>query len=152
MYEFLDYCVEDVMTRDIVTTTPDEPLSSVEKIFEQSSFNGLPVLGQAGELMGLVTKLDLLRAFRFNEDHMFPPYAELMKQSVDSVMSRNLRTVTPLTCLTRVLEILVSAGIKSLPVVDGDELVGIVSREDVVAALRRASAGERPEKLAENHT
>jgi CBS domain-containing protein len=66
-------------------------------------------------------------------------------------MSRNLRTVTPLTRLTRVLEILVSAGIKSLPVVDGDELVGIVSREDVVAALRRASAGERPAKLAENH-
>jgi CBS domain-containing protein len=139
------------MTRDIVTTTADEPLSSVEKIFEQSNFNGLPVLGQAGELIGLVTKLDLLRAFRFNEDHMFPPYAELMKQSVDSVMSRDLRTVTPLTRLTRVLEILVSAGIKSLPVVDGEELVGIVSREDVVAALRRASAGERPAKLAENH-
>ena len=148
MYEFLEYCVEDAMTTDVVTTTPDEPLANVARIFDQNSFNGLPVMGPSGELLGLVTKLDLIRAFRFSADHMFPPYAEIMKRPVASVMTRDLRTVTPLTHLTRALETLVSARIKSLPVVDGNDLVGIVSREDVAGALRRAAAGERPAKLS----
>ena len=147
MYEFLQYRVEDVMSSDVTTTTPNVTLAEVEKIFDEHDFNGLPVLGVAGELVGVVTKLDLLKAFRFNEEHMFPPYAKIMQQSVEAVMTRDPHTVTPRAPLTRVLEKLVASGKKSFPVLDGDDLVGIVSREDILSALRRASEERRPEKL-----
>lgn len=145
MYEFLDYLVEDVMTSEVSTTTPDAPLSEVEAIFEQRDFNSLPVLNDAAELVGVVTKLDLLKAFRFDDDaHMFPPYSDIMKTPVAKVMTRDPRTVTPRARLTGVLEKLVESGSKSFPVLDGDQLVGVVSREDVLGALRRAAQAKRP--------
>jgi len=148
VYEFMQYIVEDVMTSDVTTTTPDTPLAEVEKIFDEHDFNSLPVLDEEGQLVGVVTKLDLLAAFRFNDEHMFPPYPQIMRTPVGQVMTRDPRTVTPRAKLTRVLEKLVDSRSKSFPVLDGDELVGIISREDVLAALRRAAQEKRPEKLS----
>jgi CBS domain-containing protein len=60
-------------------------------------------------------------------------------------MTRELVTVGPDLPLTRVLQELVETRNKSLPVLDGTRLVGVVAREDVLRALRRAAAGERPQ-------
>jgi CBS domain-containing protein len=144
VYEFLDYRVCDAMTADPIRVGPDASLADTEALLEQHDFNALPVVGPAGELLGVVTKLDLLRAFRFTDDHMFPPYEELMARAVRSVMTTDAVTVTPRTPLTRVLETLVRTRSKSLPVVDDGRVVGIIAREDVLAALRRAVGGERP--------
>jgi CBS domain-containing protein len=144
MYEFLDYHVEDVMTRDPITVAPATTLADAERIFEQHGFNALPVVGPRRQLQGWLTQLDLLRGFRFTEEHVFPPYEEIMRQPVSSVMSRDLRTVTPRAPLTRVLQKMLDARDKSLPVMDDGRLVGVVTRQDVLAALRRGVAGERP--------
>ncbi len=144
MYEFLDYRVCDAMTGSPVTVSPETSLADTEALLEKHDFNALPVVGPGGELLGVVTKLDLLRAFRFDEKHMFPPYDEIMARPVRTVMATEVSTVTPRTPLTRVLETLVRTRNKSLPVVDDDALVGVIAREDVLQALRRAVAGERP--------
>jgi CBS domain-containing protein len=144
VYEFLDYRVCDAMTADPVRVRPDASLAEAEALLEQHDFNALPVVGEKGELLGIVTKLDLLRAFRFDDKHIFPPYEELMAQPVQRVMSTDVATVMPRTPLTRVLETLVRTRSKSLPVVDDGAVVGMIAREDVLAALRRAVRGERP--------
>jgi CBS-domain-containing membrane protein len=59
-------------------------------------------------------------------------------------MSRDLRTVTPRAPLTRVLQKMLDTRDKSLPVLDDGRLVGVVTRRDVLSALRRGVAGERP--------
>jgi CBS domain-containing protein len=144
VYEFLDYRVCDAMTADPVTVAPTVSIAETEAQLERHDFNALPVVGAKGELLGVVTKLDLLRSFRFTDDHMFPPYEEVMRQPVQSVMTTDATTVTPRTPLTRVLETLVRTRSKSLPVVEDDVVVGMIAREDVLAALRRAVGGERP--------
>jgi len=143
MYEFLDYRVLDAMTRDPVTIAPEASLAEAEALLDERDFNALPVVGPAKELLGIVTKLDLLRAFRFDDKHMFPPYAEIMARPVREVMVSDLTTVTPRTPLTRVLETLVRLRTKSLPVVEDGAVVGMIAREDVLQALRRAVRGER---------
>ena len=143
MYEFLDYRVLDAMTPDPVTIGPDASLAEAEALLEQHAFNALPVVGRARELLGIVTKLDLLRAFRFDDRHVFPPYEAIMARPVREVMVTELTTVMPRTPLTRVLETLVRLRTKSLPVVEDGEVVGMVAREDVLQALRRAVSGER---------
>jgi CBS domain-containing protein len=144
MYEFLEFRVEDVMTASPVTLAPERTLAEAEALFEQHDFNGLPVVDPDGRLLGLCTKLDLLKAFRFTEQHVFPPYAEIMQRPVSEVMTRDVLTLTPRTPLTRVVQKLLDTRCKSFPVLDGDLLVGMVAREDVLRGLRQAVAGERP--------
>jgi CBS domain-containing protein len=143
VYEFLDYLVSDVMSKPTVVG-PDATLAEVERILEQTGFNGLPVVA-VGALVGFVTSLDLLEAFRFTPDAILPPYDEIMRRSVSSVMAKEPAVVQPSTRLTRVLEKMVATRNKSFPVIDAKgALVGVVAREDVMQALRRASAGEHP--------
>jgi CBS domain-containing protein len=143
VYEFLDYRVCDVMSRP-ECVGPETSLAEFEEILEKRGFNALPVVDEENRLIGFASALDLLRAFSFPEDTTLPPLQQTMKFPVARVMTREVKTVTPRTPLTRVLEKLVKAGSRSLPVVEDDRVVGVVSRRDVMNALRRADAGERP--------
>jgi CBS domain-containing protein len=142
MYEFLDYRVCDAMTVNAVTVKESTTLAEAEALFEEHDFNALPVV-DGKRLLGVVTKLDLLKAFRFTDESMFPPYEQIMARPVSHVMTRDVVTVNPRTPLTRVLEKMVDLRTKSLPVTAGDELVGVIAREDLLRALRRAVSGER---------
>lgn len=144
MYEFLRYRVADAMTRQPVTVTPRTTLGELEALFNEHDFNGVPVLDGAGALAGFATKLDMLKAFRFRPDAMVPPYEQIMAQPVSAVMITEPVTVPPDRPLTRVLDALVEQRVKSFPVVDTDRLVGVIAREDVLAALRRATRGIGP--------
>ena len=144
MYEFLDYRVSDAMTKEPLAVGPDATIAEAEALFERHGFNLLPVVEDRRRLVGVLSSLDLLKAFQFGEEHLFPPYEEIMRRRVRSVMSAKVVTVSPRTPLTRALEKMVRTRNKSLPVALGGELVGILAREDVLNALRRAVGGERP--------
>jgi CBS domain-containing protein len=139
-YAFLSRLVKDVMTRDVVTVTPKAPLREVELLFETHGFNGVPVVDGAGRLLGMVTKFDTLRAFQFVPASIVPRYEELLRLPAERVMTRNPQSVDPEMPLTRVLETLIRTRYKSLPVVRDGKLEGIVSRKDVLGALRRSAA------------
>jgi CBS domain-containing protein len=146
VYEFLDWRAEDVMSEP-VGIAPDATLAEAEALFQEHGFHLLPVVDAEGRLVGVLSTLDLLGAFDFNEDVILPRYHEVMERArVRDVARSTPRTVTPRAPLTRVLRKLVDSGSKSFPVVDpeGDRLVGMVSREDVMDALRRSTQGEKP--------
>jgi CBS domain-containing protein len=147
MFDFIHYQVRDVMTPNPVTVRPTSRLREVEAIFSDNDFNGLPVLDEENHLIGMVTKLDLLKAFIFTEVCKVPPYLVIMERSVSSVMNPELDTVDPEMPLTRVLGLMVKTRFKSLPVMDEGVLVGIVAREDVLKALARAAEGLLPDRL-----
>lgn len=143
MYEFLDYRVQDVMNRPL-TVGPEASLADVEQLLEKHGYNALPVVDAGERLLGLVTSLDLLRAFDFAEDTILPPYEQVMQRRVEEVMTRDVLTVCPMTPLQRVVEKIVDTRNKSFPVLDGDRVVGVVAREDVMLALRQGVEGRRP--------
>jgi CBS-domain-containing membrane protein len=138
MYEFLEYTVADVMTRSPVTIEGQRPLEEAAAIFAQHDFNALPVVDAAGRMRGLLTKLDFLRAFVFTPESMVPRYSEILERPVDSVMTRDPETLRPEEPLTRVLQRMVDERRKSFPVEEGGRLVGMLAREDLMRALRRA--------------
>ena len=143
MYEFLNYRVADVMTEPAMTVRSDATLGEVEALFEARGVNAFPVTDSTGDLIGIVSKLDLLAAFRFNDATILPAYEAIMQRPVREIMTAETETVTPETPLTRVLDELVRLRLKSLPVVEGAEVVGVVSREDVLVGLRRAVSGRQ---------
>lgn len=146
MYEFLEYRVCDAMTPDPVTVGPDLSLAEVEALFEQHDFNALPVVDAEHRLVGIFTKLDLLKAFRDIDGRMFTPYEEIMRRPVGDFMTAvpHVASATPRTPLTKVLHKILETRAKSLPVIDEETVVGVIAREDLMHALRRAVSGEAP--------
>jgi len=144
MYEFLAYRVEHVMTTALVSIAPEATLRAAEEIFETHDFNLIPVV-RGGRLLGIVTKLDLLRAFDFSTESIVPHYEEIMARPVTAAWNENVVTVPRDYPLTRVVDRMVETRWRSFPVVDADRLIGVVSRSDVLSALRRAAGGQRPE-------
>lgn len=129
--------VRDAMTRAPVTVSPDLTVADLEQLIERYDYNSYPVV-RDGRLEGIVTKLDFLRNFVFTADSVIPHYDELMRRHVREIMQGHVVTVSGDYPLTRVLQMLVDTSSKSFPVVEGDRVVGIISREDVIRALRRA--------------
>jgi len=146
MYEFIEYRVADVMTPKPLVIGPHTSLSEAEAIFERHDFNGLPAVENGWRLVGMLTKLDLLKAFAFTRQSLIPAYGEIMSQPAERFMTRAPLCVGPEEPLTRVLQTMIETRHKSFPVVEGDRLVGIVAREDILRALRRAVAGEPPQR------
>jgi len=142
--------VADAMTYRPLTVSPGTPLAEVEALFERHDFNSLPVVSRDGILLGLVTKLDFLQAFAFTPQEVVPHYDEIMCRPAESVMTGDPITVRPDIPLTRLLQLMVDTRHRSFPVTIGALLIGIVARQDVVRALRRAAAGEGP-KLRRTH-
>jgi CBS domain-containing protein len=144
MYEFLQYRVKHVMTSDPIAIEPGATLAEAGRLLEKHDFNALPVVDAERRLLGILTKLDLLRSFAFTPESVIPRYEDVMRQTVESQMSSTPVAVDPELPLTRVLEKMIDTRNKSLPVVEGDRLVGMIAREDILVALRRAVAGEPP--------
>ena len=139
MYEFLHYQVRDAMTRDPIVIRPNTKLRQVEELFESHDFNGVPVVEDGRRLLGILTKFDLLKAFSLDSHALVPHYDEIMEQAAEAVMTRDPVSVSPELPLSRLLQKLVEMRTKSLPVVENGLLVGIIAREDVLKALRRAT-------------
>jgi CBS domain-containing protein len=146
MDRLFEYVAGNVMTHRPITIGSHATLAEAERIFERFGFNCLPVYdGEA--LLGVLSKLDLLRALQPRAGGVLPSYASIMAQEVQSVMTRDPLTVEPRTPITRVLEIMLESRYKSLPVVIGALLLGVISREDVIRAVRRAAADQGPEPV-----
>lgn len=105
-------------------------------MFERDDFNSYPVEDD-GQVVGIVTKFDILKCFAFTPSQMLPRYHDLMTRKIGDVMTPDFIYVSPDTRLTRVLQIMVEHRIRSIMVLDGaQKLIGIVAREDVIAALK----------------
>jgi CBS domain-containing protein len=136
MYRFLECKVEEYMTTPVRTVTRQVTLRELEGLFEKHDFNSFPVV-EGGSLLGIVTKFDFLRAFAFTTHQVVPHFDELMERTVAEVMTEAVVHVEPATPLTRVLHLMVDLKSRSFPVMGpGNELLGMISREDVMRALR----------------
>jgi CBS domain-containing protein len=128
------------MTRAVTTVTRQLSLRDLEALFEKHDFNSFPVV-EEGKMVGIVTKFDFLKAFAFTTGQIVPHYDDLMKRPVAEIMTEAVVHVEPTTPLTRVLEMMVNLKTRSFPVIGpGRELVGMISREDVMRALREATS------------
>lgn len=136
---FFERKVVDNMTTKVVSLPPDATLRDVGELFDRHDFNSIPLV-QDGKLVGVVSKFDFMRAFAFTEEHPIPDYQALMNEPVRAFMREEMLTVPPDMPLTRVLQRMVETRTRSFPVVSAGKLVGIISREDIIRALRESTS------------
>jgi CBS domain-containing protein len=144
MYEFLQETVEDNMTKSVRSVAPETTVGDLYRLFAADGFDAYPVV-RGDVLVGVVSKLDALKVFGLSQDHILPRYKEGMATTIDEIMTGDVVTVDAEAKLQRVLELLVSHRVKSLPVVDRrNNLVGIIAREDVMRAMERVTLRQYP--------
>ncbi len=135
------------MTREVRTVSRDLTMDALNDLFAADDFNAYPVVDRTA-VVGVVSKFDFLKCFSLTQSSILPPYRELMKRTVADVMVDEFIYVNAATRLARVLQLMVEHRIRSMPVLgEGQRLVGIISREDVMRALRD-STGDAPPRPA----
>jgi CBS-domain-containing membrane protein len=135
-------------------------VQSVAEILLKHRISGLPVVGAAGELVGIVSEGDLIRRAEGGTEHhrswwlqllmgreaLAMEYVKEHALRVADVMTRSVVTIAPETPARQIAELLERKGIKRVPVVQNGKIVGIVSRANLLQALAGARAKAMPEK------
>lgn len=139
-YAFLSLVARDAMTRSVVTVAPGQSLAELERTFEGHTFNSCPVI-DGDQLVGIVTKLDFLKAFLFDTRDEAPLYENVVQKTVRAVMTPTVITVREDQPLLNVLQMMVDLRTKSFPVVNHQgALVGMIAREDIARAVLKGTA------------
>ncbi|CAM1339331.1 CBS domain-containing protein [Tenacibaculum aestuarii] len=129
--------VSAIMTKEVITLSSTDDLMTAEKIFKKEHIRHIPVVS-GSEIKGMLSYTDLLRisfadAVDDNETDVDTVVYNMF--TIDQVMAKNLVTVNSDTTIKEVAEILAKKEFHALPVVNDNELVGIVTTTDLINYL-----------------
>ncbi len=141
----------DIMTQRVITIRDDASIEEAARLMLQDKISGLPVLNRDAKLAGIVTEGDFLRRAETGTQKRRSKWLELLLGSgklaedyvqthgrrVAEVMSRDVVTVTEDSDLVDVINVMESRNIKRVVVMRGEEIVGLVSRNNLMQALAR---------------
>lgn len=129
--------VSQIMSKDVITLNHADDLVTAEKLFKSNRIRHIPVVS-GKEIKGMLSYTDLLRisfADATYEDESDVDTVVYNMFTIEQVMAKNLVTVNSHTTVKEVAEILASKEFHALPVVDNNELVGIVTTTDLIKYL-----------------
>ena len=133
--------VRELMTTDVVSVLPGSTLKEATRALDAHRVTALPVVDRTGRLVGVLSEADVLRALvphdRRATEIPMTLSGEPVQLRVTDVMTHLPLTVAPDDDVARAVEFLTDTQVKSLPVVEHDRVVGMVSRSDVIAVLAR---------------
>ncbi len=138
-----------VMTRNVITVTPETTIADAAVKMLQNHISGLPVVDDAGKLVGIVSEGDFLRRFEIGTQRQRPKWLQFLtgpgKKAADFVHERGRKisevmtpdpvTVSEETSLEQLVETMEDKHIKRLPVVENGRLTGIVTRANLMRAV-----------------
>ena len=133
--------VHEIMSADIEVVDRNDNLQTVEERMATKQLRHLPVLEQ-GEVVGMVTQRDLFKAAMSSAMGYGEKAQKAYPQSVcvKEIMVYPVVTVSPDTSVAAAADMIINKGIGCLPVVDGTQLVGMVTKTDLLRYLRALSA------------
>jgi CBS domain-containing protein len=142
--------VQDVMTRHPMVVHGDEDAEPVLALFEGRDFNAVPVVDAEGHLLGVVTKLSLLRLFRGGVAAATSEPARSSTLRIRDVMDTRKVSVEPTDDLDAVVRQMTRYHVRSVPVVERSgsrrRLVGMVSRGDLLRGIPSRPASTEVEQ------
>jgi len=140
---------EDVMTRDVISIDPDATVLQAARLMLQHHISGLPVIDKDGKLIGVLSEGDFLRRretkterrrsrwleFLMGPGRIASEYSHSHGSKVSEVMTADVLTVDEVTPLEDIVELMERRRIKRVPVVCGGQVVGIITRSNLMHAM-----------------
>ena len=144
-----------IMTPRLVTVRADTPIAEAAELMLTKRISGLPVVDAAGKLVGIVSEGDFIRRGEIGTRHRRSGWLEFFVgpgklasefvreegRTVEDVMTPEPATISEQTTLEDIVELMERKGIKRLPVLSGEELVGIVTRANLLQAVANLARG-----------
>jgi len=137
--------VEDIMVEDVITVDSDVPVMEAVKLMNENEI-GCLVVTRRGKNVGIITERDLLK-------RIIAKLRDPTKTKVRQIMTKPLIIVDPDMDLEDATKLMFKRNIKKLPVIEGENLVGLVSLTDIarfqpqmMKILKRLSAQQAPPK------
>jgi CBS domain-containing protein len=139
--------IEQVMTRDVITVNPAASIHTAARLMVDRGVSGLPVVADDGKLVGIISDGDLIlrhtrraqrpwwRAFFENPEQVAREYRKAAGTTVAEVMTHPVVSISPVWGIETAAAIFQNRRIRRIPVVRDGQLVGIVTRADLIKAL-----------------
>jgi CBS domain-containing protein len=138
-----------IMTRPVITVTPETPIVEAANIMLQRHVSGLPVVDTTGKLVGIISEGDFMRRSEIGTQRQRRRWLKLFLgpgkaatdfvhehgSKVGEIMTPEPVTVTEDIAIEEIVRLMEKSNVKRLPVTRGDQIVGIVSRANLLAAV-----------------
>jgi len=124
---------KDIMTKDVITTRKDTHLADLAEIMIKSRISGLPVVGKAGKVTGIITAKDLFILMDMIKSGDIAERDELaaFNPTVEFGMSSGVIKIRKNTSLEEIIVLMKYKNAHTLPVFEGKKMVGVIGRRDV---------------------
>jgi len=132
--------VQDVMNEEIITIKENEQVSHARNLMLKYGYSRILVVNQEAKLAGIVTEKDLTRKMRAKG----PKWKRrpIDKISIHRIMTPNPLTISPHRELREAVELMIKNNISSLPVVDEEEIVGIITKGELIEFYSQKFSGK----------
>lgn len=139
----------EIMTSPVLTVEPDTAVKDAVRLLDRHDITALPVVDEEGRLIGIVSEADLLQGELIQDPraHARPtePAHDQGTVSVSDVMTERVHTVREGADAADIARLMLETGVKSIPVVRGRQVVGVVSRRDLIRTLATSDEQIRDE-------
>ena len=131
--------IKDIMTHDVIAIGPEIPIVDAVTMMKLRNIQHFPIMDESGQLVGIVSERDLLIV---SSEHETAPQNIELKDPVNKIMTQNVKTCNSLEPIEEVAKRLLKQNIGSMPVIDNNKLVGIVTAKDFLKAVEKISGSE----------
>ncbi len=129
--------VEEIMTKEVFKISDDMTLKQASHLMNKYKVRHLPVV-KDNKLIGMISKSDLVRlcfAEHLGEEENDLDEVLLGDFTLEHMMVRNLTVIPPKATVAEAADVIMSKEFHALPVVENDELVGIITTTDIIRCL-----------------
>jgi CBS-domain-containing membrane protein len=144
----------DIMTKEVLTVTPETSIADLSKMLENRQIGGVPVVEKGGRLVGVITQSDLVERARDLElppainildfhfylqipSHLLQRVEKMLGTTVADCMTADPVTVAPDTPVPQIASLMAKQKVHTIPVLAGGKIVGVIGKMDLVRAMAR---------------
>lgn len=152
--------VAEVMTKNVITCAPADKVQDIVKLMSEKNISGIPVVDNA-KIVGIVTEEDIMKLLHVPHEgtgtlwlpspfevlleiplkdiltlrRIQSSFKDVGERQIRDVMTRNVFTIAPHDDIEDAAAIMVRHGFNRLPVVQGEQVIGIIARDDIIHGL-----------------